>query len=190
MTIPREWNHNYEIIGLSDDDLEIVELIAQADAESYEEDKTLATIYDEQKHEEVGDTFDAGRCGEVAVCRALALHPLEDMDIEQSEDGDDGHDIHIMGDTVDVMNHEHYPQLSPGNLMVEYGKVEDGDGDIYVSTQKISGRDIVIHGWLSREELKEIDRVWRWAVPNYVAFADELHPISRLRRRAMEAARE
>lgn len=182
LMIPREWTHAYETVGLTEADLEVVDTLAASDAQSYLDGRTRDTLFDGgDKHGDAMDTFRPGRAGEVAVCRHLGLYEPDALDIHASASGDDGYDVEWRGREVDVKAHDRYADLDPGMLMVDTRKVDRGHADVYVSAQVVTPRDVVLHGWLRRSELLDIGRVWDWETTNYVAYADELHPMEALR---------
>lgn len=181
LMIPREWTHSYETVALDDEDIEVVDTLAATDALTYERGETPSTIWEPSKHEAEMDTFWGGRAGEVATCQYLNLWEPDALDIRGRKGGDAGYDLTWRGHEVDAKAHERYADLDPGNLMVDTKKVERGYADVYVSTQVVSDRAVVLHGWLRRDELKELGRVWNWNTENYVAFADELHSMGSLR---------
>ncbi|WP_367176127.1 hypothetical protein [Haloarcula rubripromontorii] len=178
------WTHDYEVVHVDDDAREIADLLTDARAASYVDGPTREVVYDDA-HTDAADTFRAGTRAEVATALHLDREPMEAVDLNVSDWGDDGSDLTLRETSkeVDVKAHESLPVGDPPRLLVKREKVEKAAADVYVLAQEWGSEWVVVHGWCTRRDLVRNGRVEkeRWNSINWELPAEELRPAVSLR---------
>ncbi|UPV73184.1 hypothetical protein M0R89_11560 [Halorussus limi] len=181
------WTHDYTVVPLDGDCWEIIDLVTDARAASYEDGRTTDVLLTGDKDDGTADKHVTGVAGEVATAMALGLPVLEALDLSVSPDGDAGVDLELRRGVeeraIDIKAYGGAPVGDPPRLLVEESKAESGPADAYVLAQTWDSEWAVIHGWTTREEL--LAEGWRegpptWQQENWTMTASMLRPINEL----------
>lgn len=183
------WTHGYDLVPLDDDCWEIIDLVCDARAASYVDDRTTDVLLTGDKDDGTTDKHVTGVAGEVATAMALDLPVLEALDLSVSATGDDGVDLELRRGVqerrIDIKAHWSLPIDGTPQLLVEKEKAESAEQDAYVFGQVWDSEWAAIHGWATRRDLLDDGRVegppdgWRnW---NRVMDAEDLRSIDELR---------
>lgn len=173
------WDHAHQTVPVDEDVAGVADVLAQERAESYLAGRTHEEIHKED-HSDAADTFRSGTIAEVAVAQGLFLPILDVIDIEISDEGDDGSDLALNDQhNADVKTWEAPPTRGTPRLLVETGKL--AGADCYILTQvwgDENQRHVAIHGWVTAAEVLEKGRIEteRWDNVNYVVEIEDLRP--------------